>query len=416
MRTFLARIHAFFSGIWLRFRNLSLKKKILIVCVILVGLLIASSVISSVNKKPDYTLAKAKRGNITEVVSETGSISTNGRTDVYSPTNGVVEEVLVANGDEVKKGQEMFKIKSSATEQEASQALAALMAARTTLDTANATLPSLQAAMFSSWDAYKTLAESDAYENGDGSPKYDQRSAAEYHVAEKNWLAAESNYKKQQAVISQAQVAVQAASLAYQATQNAVVKASADGAVSNLSVAPGRTVTVSAPTAPTTPLATITTPGATEIVVSLSENDIAKVAEGQRVSVDISSVDNKKYNGIVRRVDSVGTNASGVTRFNIYIEVVDPDQNLRPGMTADVEIATKELHDVLTVPSAAVKPYKGGRAVRVIDPKTKRPVFRPVRIGVKGESTTEILSGIADGTEVVTALSNEQLKRSGGFF
>lgn len=415
MPNIFVRIRNFSASLWTRCKLLSLKKKILFIFFLLVLLMIVSSVVSATTKKPDYTLAKAKKGTITEIVSETGSIATNGRADVYSPTNGVIEAVLVANGDEIKKGQEMFKIVSSATEQEQSQALAAYLAAKNTLDTANATLPSLQASMFSAWDSYKTLAESDAYENGDGTPKYDQRSAPEYHVAEKNWFAAESNYKKQQAVISQAQAAVQTTSLAYQATQNATVKASADGTVSNLSVAPGKTVTVNAPTTPSTPLATITTLGATEVIVSLSENDIAKVQEGQNVTVDISSVDDRKYKGIVRRVDTVGTNTAGVTRYNIYIEILDPDNSLRPGMTADVEITTKELRDVLTVPSAAVKPYKGGRAVRVIDPKTKQPTFVPVRIGIKGDSTTEILSGISNGAEVVTALSNEQLKRPGLF-
>lgn len=416
MPTLFVRIRNFPISLWTRFKLLSLKKKFLFIFLLVVLLMIVSSIISTATKKPDYTLAKAKKGTVTEIVSETGSIATNGRTDVYSPTNGVVEEVLVVNGDEIKKGQEMFKIISSATEQEQAQALATYLAAKNTLDTANATLPSLQAAMFSAWDSYKTLAESDAYENGDGTPKFDQRSAPQYHVAEKTWFAAESNYKKQQAVISQAQAAVQNTSLAYQATQNATVKASADGAVSNLSVAPGKSVTIHAPTAPVTPLATITTPGATEVIVSLSENDIAKLNEGQNVTIDISSVDDRKYKGIVRRVDTVGTNTAGVTRYNTYIEVLDPDTNLRPGMTADVEIATKELHDVLIVPSAAVKPYKGGRAVRVVDPKTGQPKFVPVRIGIKGDAATEILSGISEGTEVVTALSNEQLKRSGGLF
>ena len=62
-----------------------------------------------------------------------------------------------------------------------------------------------------------------------------------------------------------------------------------------------------------------------------------------------------------------------------------------------------------------MKPYQGGRAVRVINPANKQIEYIPVQIGVRGEQYTQILKGIEEGREVVTALSNEQIQRPGLF-
>ena len=102
--------------------------------------------------------------------------------------------------------------------------------------------------------------------------------------------------------------------------------------------------------------------------------------------------------------------------YNVVVSIHDADSGIKPGMTADVDIEVDKANDVLSVPNSAVKPYKGGRAVRVIDPKTKELQYIPVQIGIKGESKTQIIKGISEGQEIVTALSNEQVKKQSGFF
>ncbi|MBP9719191.1 MAG: efflux RND transporter periplasmic adaptor subunit [Candidatus Levybacteria bacterium] len=397
------------------FWNLKKRYKAVVIIILLIGGGIISSQISSATKKPEYITAEAKKTNITEIVSEAGTITINGQTDVYSPTNGIVEEVLVQNGETVKVGQELFKIKSSATETEKSAALATYLAAKSTLDTANASLYSLQSSMFSQWDTFRQLAESDSYENSDGSPKNDTRALPQYHIAEKDWLAAEQNYKKQQAVISQAQTALNTANLTYQATQNAIVKANAAGVIANLSVKQDSTVKAYAPTAVSLPLATIATLATPEVMVQLSENDIAKVEPGQSVTIDVSAISTKIYKGVVSRVDSIGTLDKGVIRYKVYIDVLDADNRLRPGMNVDVEIITTKLSNVLSVPNAAVKPYQGGRAVRVPGKKKGEIDYKAVKVGIKGESRTQILSGIEEGQQVITSLSNDATTRPGPF-
>lgn len=414
MKSVMQRIVGVVLKPWNWFKNKSFKKKLLIIVLLLIALIVFFSVIGNITQKPKYSLSKVEKGNITEIVTETGSITASGTVNVYSPTNGVVENVLISNGSSVQEGDELFTVKSSATEQEQKQAYANYMTAVSSLGSAQAGLHALQSAMFGAWDDYKTLAEGDGYENSDGTPKTDQRTLPEFHVAEKDWLAAEAQYKNQQSVVGQAQAQVSSTWLLYQATQNATVKAPADGTVSNLSVTNGSSVSINTPAVPSQPVLTLSSGGVTEIAVSLSESDVAKVKMGQNAEIDVSAIDDKTYKGVVKRVDTIGTENLGVVRYNAYIEVLNPDNNLRPGMTADVEITTNELKGVLTVPNSAVKPYQGGRAVRIVG-KNGEAEFKPVKIGVRGVKNTQIISGVDEGTEIITALSNEQIQRPGLF-
>ena len=81
-------------------------------------------------------------------------------------------------------------------------------------------------------------------------------------------------------------------------------------------------------------------------------------------------------------------------------------------MTANVDIDVAKKENVLLVSNSAVKPYKGGKAVQIFDPKTKQPVFVPIVIGLVGIEKTQIISGIKEGTKVITALQNGQVTRS----
>lgn len=397
------------------FLKLSWKKKIVVAVVAIILIAIAISQIIALTKPPGYTLARAEKRNITEIVTETGNISSGGIAHIFSPTNGLVSEIYVTNGDIVSDGQDLLKVESSATVQQQQAAYATYLTAVATLNAAKSNLNTLRATMYDAWEDHRNLATNDTYETGDGVAREQNREAAEFQISQDTWLAAEAKYKDQQTVVGQASAQVTSSWLSYQATQNAVIKATINGTVTNLSVTNGSTVEAQNALLTASPVLTIANLATTEVVISLSETDIVKVKENQKVDIDVNSVNDKTYHGVIRRVDTVGSDNQGVIRYNAYIEVTDPDENLRPGMSADVQIITKEINDVLTVPNSAVKPYQGGRAIRVINPANKQIEYIPVIIGVRGEQYTQILSGIEEGREVVTALSNEQIQRPGLF-
>jgi len=402
---------------WRWFKSRSWKMKLVVIVILLIiGFIIFKNLSGS--NSPEYDLESARLESITEVVSETGNVVTTGAMPVYTTTTGMVDEVFVENGNYISEDQILLSVKSTATKQEQESALASYLTAKSQLETAEATQLSLQAQMFTQWDEFKELAEGDDYENEDGTPKYDQRGLPEFHVPEKEWLAAEANYKKQQQVIQQARVNMSAAWRAYQATQDSKVISLFAGEVKNLSVTLGSLVT--APTiatqASSQPILLVVDESIPPTIkIDLNENDVLKVKQGQTAIVEFDAIDSRTFEAVVDRVDAFSTSGSDVITFGVYLRILDDSEMIRSGMTADVDITVNSKDNVLTVPSSAIKPYQGGRAVRVVD-QDGEIEFIPVETGAKGDSRTEIVSGIEEGTEVIVALENDQIKTSGGLF
>lgn len=391
------------------FRFSRRKKIFLVVLVIALGVFIFLYS-QNANKKSGYILERAKIASIREVVSESGEISSDGDIVVNSPTNGVVEELYVENGQQVTQGQDLFKVKSSATEQQKQAAYAAYLSAKADLDADTAELYSLQSTMFSAWKTYTDIATASTYQNADGSAKDVNRVLPEFTTAQDDWLVAEANYKNQQGVIAKDRAALNSASLSYQATQTATVKAPIDGTVSNISVGVGNSVVaLTALTPSPKPVLAIASIGTVEAVIPIDQADISKVATGQKAVIRPDAYKDKKYNGTVVRTDSLGQNTLGVVTYKVYIKV-EADKDIKPGMTLDGDIVTKELSNVLTVPNSAVVLYQGEKAVRVLGQKNTL-VYIPVKVGVKGETRTEILSGIEEGREIVVSLTNLKVSR-----
>lgn len=403
--------------IWKKFKSLSKKKKALVLFVLLIVASIVGFNIYASQKMPNYKMEAATLGPVTETVSETGNVTTAGLAPIYSTTTGTVDQVFVNNGSYVKKGEKLFSVVSTATKQEKETALSSYLTAKATLESAKATQLSLQANMFSAWDSFKELAESDDYETGDGVPKYAERGVAEFHISEKEWLSAEAAYKNQQKFIAQAQAQTSATWQAYQATQDSTVVSTIEGVVENLAVSTGSLIT-----AQTFSAATVTEPALLVmnseikpvVKISVGETDIAKVKEGQTATIEFDAFKRTFFNGKVDRVDSVASPSQGVVSYNVYVTLDEMNQNLKTGMTADVDIVVSQKEDVLTVPSSSVKPYQGGRAVRVLNGKEIE--YIPVEIGAKGDGRTEIISGIEEGTMVIVALENDQLERKNSLF
>lgn len=401
--------------VFLKFQKLSRLKKIIFVVLIIIIAVVLQQYFTNTGKN-GYVLEKAKIASITEIVSETGNIIASGRTDIYSPATGIIEEVKTGNGEMVTKGQELFKIRSTATVQEQQAAYASYLTAKTTLDASLANAHDLRSGMYTKWKTFRDMATNSTYENDDDTPKKDARLAAEFQSAQDNWLAAEAEYKNQQAVISQAQASVNSTWLLYQATQNATVLAQSDGTVANLSVGTGDSVKAyTGPLSTVKPVLAIVNFAKYTVRLSINEADIYKVKPGQDVRLQIDAFKNKIYEGIVERVDDVGTDENSVIKYNVYAEIKNPDDKLKFGMTIDADITTGKLKNVLTVPNSAVKPYKNRKAVRVVNPRTKQIDYIPVETGIKGIKSTQIIKGINEGQEVVTSLKNEQIQRKGMF-
>ncbi len=398
------------------------KTKIIIAVITALVLLLLIQAIANANKAPTYKTEVVKKATITETVVETGTITASGRSDVYSPTTGVVEEIYVGNNDQVVLNQDLFLVRSNASDEQKATAYAAYQSAYSSLKTAEQAKLSTQALLEQNRQAvldaqnkvnYKNTNEKNPATGSNYTELEKQSLDSALTSARETFTANEKKYNEVGTSISAAQAQANAAWLSYQATQNVIVKAPTVGVIANLAVAPGGSVQAQTLTATgtTKPVLAIGSFTVTEVAVGLNETDSAKVSPGQEAKIEVSSLDRKTYDGTVTRVDSIGTDTQGVVQYNAYITVQNADAEIKSGMTADVTITTKMRRNVLTVPNSAVKPYQGGRAVRVLDPKNNELKFIKVQIGIRGEERTEILKGIPEGTQVVTALPNDQINR-----
>ena len=156
-------------------------------------------------------------------------------------------------------------------------------------------------------------------------------------------------------------------------------------------------------TTPSAPL-TITDPGAYQATITLAESDISTVKVGQKAVLTFDALPDLTLSGKVTRVDTAGTNNSGVVSYTVIItpDVMDP--SVKGGMTVSVNVITNVAADVLAVPSAAVKSATDGtKYVQIL--QNGQPVNVTVETGMSNDSYTEITSGLTEGQEIITATS-----------
>ncbi|MEK7166175.1 MAG: efflux RND transporter periplasmic adaptor subunit [Patescibacteria group bacterium] len=212
------------------------------VAIILLLLYVGVKVLGSQGAQTKYQTAKVERGTIVSSISASGTVLTANMINVTTSATGVVADVLVKDGAVVTKDQKIAEISLDALgAQKNAAAWSSYLSAKNSVDTANATLFTLQSAMFSAWDEFKTLAQNSTYQNSDGTPRWEQRALPEFHIAQKDWLAAEAKFKIQQAVIVQTQAALNSSWLSYQSSSSNVF-APMGGTITNVTIVPGMTL------------------------------------------------------------------------------------------------------------------------------------------------------------------------------
>jgi HlyD family secretion protein len=134
--------------------------------------------------------------------------------------------------------------------------------------------------------------------------------------------------------------------------------------------------------------------------VQVSEIDINNVQEGQDVIVTFDAIPGKEFQGVVSEVALVGTSLQDVVDFIVTVELTDPDESVKPGMTAAVNIAVSQLEDVLLIPNRAVRVLDGNRVVYILKDGVPTPV--EVSLGASSEVNSQVVEGdIQEGDLVV---------------
>lgn len=384
-----------------------LKVKVGVLVVFILVLFLLFSKFFSSKSKPQYEEAQVVRQNVISSITESGNVSSQTLTNIGSPTNGVLSEVYVKNGDKVYAGQNLFKVKSTATPQEQSSAYASYLSAQANLDSANAKIYSLQSALFKANQAFVN-------DRGVINPTDQQKADPRYIEENAEWLQAEADYKNQKTIIDSAQAAFNSASLNYAATQDSIVTAPIDGTVANFSSTVGSNVTATGITynnsstnnsnTTATPVLVLGDFSNLSIKAAVSEVDFSKIKPGLKATITLDAYPDQTFVGKVESIDTIGTNSSGVVTFNTYIKFISPPKTISPGMSASAVIQLDRHDNVLAVPSSAVLTDSNGTYVRILKNGTLIEV--PVETGLSSDSATEIKSGLSEGQKVVVSISS----------
>lgn len=167
-----------------------------------------------------------------------------------------------------------------------------------------------------------------------------------------------------------------------------------NGTVTDLYPNQGDLVNAGSPAAQVDNLKTV------QVVVEVSEVDVNRVQVGQPATIVLDAVQDVSYAGEVVAVALAGSTTQGGVNFRVVVELDESDVNVRPGMTAAVNIVVTELEDVLLVPNRAVRVQNGRRVVYVLRGVSMEAV--EITLGASSETFSEVIDGdLKEGDVIV---------------
>ena len=327
-----------------------------------------------------YSTAPVEKQNISTSITATGTIEPVTEVEVGTQVSGIIDKIYVDYNSEVHRGQVIAELDKT-------NLLSKLASAQSNLSNAQSSL-NYQSA---NYKRYKTL-----YEKG-------LVSANDYENAKLTYEQAVQQVKVQQQNVQEAQT-----NLGY-----ATITSPIDGVVLSKEVEEGQTVA----SAMTTPTLFIIAQDLTDmrVIAKIDEADIGGVKEGQRVTFTVDAFPDDTFEGAVTQVRQQATTESNVVTYEVVISAPNESLKLKPGLTANVTIYTMEKNGVLAVPARALR-FTPNEALLQED-ETVEDVEAPAKVWTKEGKTfkahkvetgtsngmlTEILSGVATGTEVLT--------------
>jgi HlyD family secretion protein len=354
---------------------------------IFAAILLAAAIITgcSSEQKITYNSAPAQRQDISTSITATGTIEPVTEVEVGTQVSGIIDKIYVDYNSEVKRGQIIAELDKT-------NLLSKLASAQSNLSNAKSDL-AFQTANFK---RYQTL-----YDKG-------LVSTNDYENAKLTYDKATQTVRVQQQAVQEAQT-----NLGY-----ATITAPIDGVVLAKKVEEGQTVASSM----TTPTLFIIAQDLTDmrVIADIDEADIGGVKEGQRVSFTVDAFPDDTFEGEVTQVRQQATTTSNVVTYAVVISARNDDLKLKPGLTANVTIYTMEKQDVLSVPTKALR-FAPNEAImtdneKIEDVESDNKVWtkegdtfkaHAVEIGVTNGTLTEIMSGISEGTDVLTDFNIE---------
>ncbi len=427
--------------------------KLLYILLAIVVILVLFSVIGKsmgwIGKPTAITVetATVKKSTIIEKVSASGDVQPQVEVTISPDVPGEIIELNVKEGDAVEPGQLLLKIRPDNFQ-------SALARVRANMNQEQANLAQTRAQLAAA-EARFVQVKADFERN--------KQLLEEKVISQSDFETAQANYQTSVQELESAKQNVQAGIYRLESARASVKEAEENlsltnvyapmgGTISKLSVEQGERVVGTSQMAGTE-MMRIADLNRMEARVNVNENDIIRVAIGDTAIIDVDAYSylKKKFTGVVTEIaNTANTKASqdAVTEFQVRIRILNDSYKdlikegqkssapFRPGMTASVEIITNKKSNVLSVPLAAVTTRnpaqastspnstesssadEAGTEVSTADQSTtardgemKEVVFVKegdiaklveVETGISDYQNIEIVSGLEEGTEVVS--------------
>jgi len=146
--------------------------------------------------------------------------------------------------------------------------------------------------------------------------------------------------------------------------------------------------------------------------MEVSEVDINQIKEGQEVTMSFDAILAKEYHGEVVEVALVGNNVAGVVNFTVTIELLDADNEVRPGMTSAVNIVIQQIDEAVLIPNRAVRVVDGERVVYILENGQLKPVS--ITLGSSSDLYSEIIDGELKPGDTIVLNPPSMLFQQGG--
>ncbi len=366
-----------------------------------------------------YETATVEKGTLISSISASGTITSGNYTNVTTKTSGVVNAVYVVNGETVTKGAKIAEVTLDeyARERQSEAWVNYLKAKEESLAAKNAK----SQADIAMWTAREDILNAEEAIKDMNDDPINPQSKEVYTEGERTiitktleqkrlaYTVAESAYKDADARIADASAKVTAALRDYQENSSTIL-APAAGTITDLALAEGIIVSASSTTSQTSGATIVSAQTVGKIndskgqliaSVSLTEMDIINVQANQKVTLTLDAYEDTSFTGKVLAVNTSGSVSSGVTAYPVTILLDSVDKAIYPNMAVSVEIITTITSEVLLIPSTAITTSDGQATVEVMRNGSPTPVT--VETGISNDSQTEIVSGLSQGDEVVTA-------------
>lgn len=362
------------------------------------------------------TVQAAKNEGIENTNVFSGTTKVKDEISVTTEMSGVIEEMYVNLGDEVKKGQPLLKLKGTDTENSIKSAEAALNSAKAAYNDSDITVANSQNQLESSLNNAKI-----SYDKAQASYEETQRQFNNQEQLYQAGAISEDAYKQSKSGLDQAQKAVEQAQAALDAAQKsydtgvgnreqakAAIEQSQvayDNAVSARDkltlvspvdgVITTKTFDVNEMASQSQPAFVISSMNTLQIDISVTQADISKFTADQTVNVTIGD---ETVEGTVRYVPTVTDSKNSLYIVEVLVDNSNGDFNA--GMAAEVEVSTEKQDDTITVPKKAVFDEDGQSYVYIVG-DDNRAVKTEITKGIETDSQVEIISGVDENDTIV---------------